>query len=585
MTHLEEAERGTADPDQATGCAFEHAPVPMAVLDPDGALRSVNAALAALLGMWREGLTGTSFAHLVHPEDSVAVARAVEEVIHGQATARALMVQLVSAVEGAVVRGIRLSRLPDGGAVVALIDPSADGVTPQGVTSPSEASASVPDVLVDTLDLADLRTAAAEADLPDVLVFQRVAAQRWAHIGGVGRGEGWAGIVEVDLAAAPELETALHEFRHVSVGGQESVHVIGPYYARRAVVVRSGDRIVVLGNQQDDVALPTPERLDALVQLAVNRVTIVSPAKSLADELELLEAVHSLLHYQGWGVHDALSHLLRTVIASLSCDAGLAWREGTEPVGEGLDLPDTTELVTALAAEARSGSRCEQRPTDDHLGTLLTGAGVRSFYLVPLDHHGGFVFVAHTDAGPRGFTSLCQRLGQSLVSAAGLLFDAAATRQRLQEEAARATIEARTDTLTGVGNRLTWNEALEALDPEGGAVLIVDVNRLKSLNDLHGHAVGDRALQATARLLVGEVGDRGIVARVGGDEFAILLPGCDDGEARRTSRRIEQAAERAADGAHYHGVSIGHAAAPRDGIRDAIGRADAAMYADKRDTV
>lgn len=588
MTPLDEANREAAARAQETGLAFEHAPVPMAVLDTAGALRGVNAAFATLLGMSREGLPGTSFVHLVHPDDSVAVACAVEEVLHGQATGCALMVQLVSAVDGAVSGRVRLNRLPDGGVVVAITDPSSSGVVSPSVVSPSvespgEVPPDVPEALVDTLDLSDLRTAAEAVDLPDVLVFQRVAAHRWAHIGGVGRGEGWAGIVEVDLAAAPELETALHELRHVSVGGQESAHVIGPYYARRAVVVRSADRIVVLGNQRDDVPLPPSERLDALVQLAVTRVTMVSPAKSLADELELLEAVHSLLHYQGWGVHDALGHLLRTVIASLSCDAGLAWREGTEPVVEGLDVPDVHDLVTALAAEARSGSRCEQRPTDDHLGPLLTGAAVRSFYLVPLDSHGGFVFVAHTDAGPRGFTSLGQRLGQSLVSAAGVLFDAAATRQRLQDEAARATLEARTDTLTGVGNRLTWNEALEALGPEGGAVLIVDVNRLKALNDLHGHAVGDRALQATARMLATEVGDRGTVARVGGDEFAILLPGCDDVAARLTSRRIEHAAERAADGTRYHGVSVGHAAAPRDGIRDAIARADAVMYEDKRD--
>ena len=88
--------------------------------------------------------------------------------------------------------------------------------------------------------------------------------------------------------------------------------------------------------------------------------------------------------------------------------------------------------------------------------------------------------------------------------------------------------ECRTDALTGIGNRRFATEALTACanlgdqdDDQPFAVVMVDLDRFKQVNDTHGHHIGDAVLIEVARRL-GEVCDRDIVARLGGDEFVII---------------------------------------------------------------
>ncbi len=90
--------------------------------------------------------------------------------------------------------------------------------------------------------------------------------------------------------------------------------------------------------------------------------------------------------------------------------------------------------------------------------------------------------------------------------------------------------KAHTDTLTQVANRSAFVEALEEavakpVDPATQlSVMIVDIDRFKSINDLYGHLAGDETLKVVARHLCDSVGDNGLVARLGGDEFGILIP-------------------------------------------------------------
>jgi len=90
--------------------------------------------------------------------------------------------------------------------------------------------------------------------------------------------------------------------------------------------------------------------------------------------------------------------------------------------------------------------------------------------------------------------------------------------------------KAHTDTLTQVANRSAFVEALEEAveapsDPSTQlAVMIVDIDRFKSINDLYGHLAGDETLRVVANHLSEAVGDQGLVARLGGDEFGILIP-------------------------------------------------------------
>lgn len=144
------------------------------------------------------------------------------------------------------------------------------------------------------------------------------------------------------------------------------------------------------------------------------------------------------------------------------------------------------------------------------------------------------------------------------------------------------------DPLTGVGNRRAFDRALQrAWAAACGrqievAVLILDLDHFKTINDRGGHAAGDVALCKVAERLAGTIPADAVLARWGGEEFAILLVGPEAGEAVRLAEalRVQVQALRA-DGGPAVTVSIGVAqAAPH---RDAspqmlIGRADVALY-------
>lgn len=101
------------------------------------------------------------------------------------------------------------------------------------------------------------------------------------------------------------------------------------------------------------------------------------------------------------------------------------------------------------------------------------------------------------------------------------------------EEAHRA---ARYDGLTGLLNRRAFEERGQAFFGHGGVrpaiIAAWDVDHLKAVNDFHGHRIGDQVLRHVAERLATVLGAIGVVARVGGDEFAVLLPETSAGEAR-----------------------------------------------------
>lgn len=431
-----------------------------------------------------------------------------------------------------------------------------------------------------------LKEAAAALGFPDVLVFQRVSDGRYAHIGGVGRGESWAGIVEIELPAGSGVLHRVLSGELVVLASETSQHIVGPYYARHAVLGGSGDTVVVLGNQHE-VGKPVASEGDLhdVIWRAAAEITHVSPAKPLADELEVLAAVQGLLHFSGTGQQQALQHLLDNVVEALSCEVGIAWRDGGGAVAVGLEALEVDALMAVMASDGPLTAACVQDAYGDPVVEAVSSTVVRAWYVLPMDDRGGFVLVAHTDQGPRGFTSLCQRLGRTLVRSAGALFDAAEARERLERQASEAAQEARTDALTGVGNRLAWEEALAVSGIKTPlSVLMVDVNDFKSLNDLYGHAAGDTVLRTISACLREAVGDAGTIARVGGDEFGVLLPGANEAVAAKVVAKLHAEVARSHGGSMLpFSISLGHATtSTTDGLRDAIGRADAAMYVNKR---
>ncbi|MCW2571680.1 MAG: Diguanylate cyclase protein [Frankiales bacterium] len=164
---------------------------------------------------------------------------------------------------------------------------------------------------------------------------------------------------------------------------------------------------------------------------------------------------------------------------------------------------------------------------------------------------------------------------------------------RRQQSTLRAV--ARLDHLTGLANRKAAEEALigaisgAAGDPaDGTAVLVLDLDGFKQINDLLGHDGGDLVLTEIGRRLRRNVFEHDTAARLGGDEFAVVLRQLKDADdVEVVARRLRDALVRPIhiDGKpHFVGVSIGAAVYPRHGSTgiDLLRAADAAMYGAKR---
>lgn len=147
---------------------------------------------------------------------------------------------------------------------------------------------------------------------------------------------------------------------------------------------------------------------------------------------------------------------------------------------------------------------------------------------------------------------------------------------------------ANTDPGTGLANRRelmrSLTEMLEAKAP--GVLLLLDLDHFKRVNDLHGHAAGDKLLLAVADALRKSGPEDACCARTGGDEFAMLFTAIHDQDAEDVARKIQEhlAAPVFVDGAQLQAsVSIGLARLePRDNEEGALRRSDVALYAAKR---
>ncbi|HDR9360224.1 TPA: EAL domain-containing protein [Burkholderia vietnamiensis] len=146
--------------------------------------------------------------------------------------------------------------------------------------------------------------------------------------------------------------------------------------------------------------------------------------------------------------------------------------------------------------------------------------------------------------------------------------------------------QARRDALTGLPNRATLRELIEqaVAEQRGFALLFMDVDRLKDINDSLGHGAGDRLLREVAQRLSGCVGDDGTVTRYGGDEFVAMLGRPDDGDRlpallRRIARALERPVQ-IGDAQSRVQLSIGVACYPADGLdaETLLKHADLAMY-------
>ncbi|HEY3188950.1 MAG TPA: GGDEF domain-containing protein [Solirubrobacteraceae bacterium] len=194
---------------------------------------------------------------------------------------------------------------------------------------------------------------------------------------------------------------------------------------------------------------------------------------------------------------------------------------------------------------------------------LLLAPALAAAYVVPLIREGGAAVGTAVIAVPM------------LILVAELV---AASFARLERKGGELAVAALLDELTGLGNRRMANNMLDTLSP-GDAVLMVDVDRFKQVNDTHGHAAGDRLLTDLGEFLTRRVRRDDVVTRVGGEEFLVILRGAS-ADAERLAGGIVRA-WRAED--PMATISIGvtlHEAG--ESAQRSVERADARVYRAKR---
>jgi diguanylate cyclase (GGDEF)-like protein len=264
----------------------------------------------------------------------------------------------------------------------------------------------------------------------------------------------------------------------------------------------------------------------------------------------------------------------RQVLHSYTLDGEGAYRADSRPATDA-DWPLSRALSTGQPMLGVRGTR--DRAVADHLADL----GLRDCALA----------VVPGDAAPAGTLLVGSRRGEhstfepaDVLALEGLAGHAAVALRngRLLD---RLTHESRHDMLTGLPNRTEFERRLSTalVGDDGLAVLFMDLDRFKDVNDTLGHHAGDELLIEVAHRL-GAAVDRGCtVARLGGDEFGVLLTGTSRTSAVRIAQRVKQVLERpvGVEGLSVDvGVSIGLSLAPEHGTTAGVlmRRADIAMY-------
>ncbi len=217
----------------------------------------------------------------------------------------------------------------------------------------------------------------------------------------------------------------------------------------------------------------------------------------------------------------------------------------------------------------------------------LKSAGDRSLVMLPLVAHGQSIGIVElTSKRPNAFTERDIEIAQLLVREAAVTFENARLTDELRLLAYR-------DPLTGLANRSRLQDRvdhalarLRGRSPNRVAVLFIDLDHFKHLNDRFGHAKGDSALQAIAERIRTIIRPGDTAGRLGGDEFAILLEDVESEEV------VQAVCERLVaglslpidfgDAAPMVGASIGYAMSDADSTsEDLLRMADTAMYAAK----
>ena len=338
------------------------------------------------------------------------------------------------------------------------------------------------------------------------------------------------------------------------------------------------------------------------------RLNLLLTALALVISFVLL-----MLHQLVVGRHNVIEELnTEAAIIGVNSAAALVFNDA-KAAQETIDSARLSPRITGGALYRNDGQRLAATGVGSFPSTLDGGAAGEAVPVVPLATSYGVldgvfrdeVRVVGAKAGTlvihMSFVSLYWRLleyavGVTGIAAVALLLAYRFTR-RLRQRTAKAEAEleqfAFKDQLTGLPNRRMFERELRQLvervgrDGSSAALLLIDVDDFKNINDSLGHEMGDRVLKLIGDRLTASLRSVDVVARLGGDEFGVILHGIGASDAAtKVARQMIDAVNKplpTEPTASHVGLSIGMVLIPADG-RDAntlLRFADMAMYAAK----
>jgi diguanylate cyclase (GGDEF)-like protein len=351
------------------------------------------------------------------------------------------------------------------------------------------------------------------------------------------------------------------------------------------------------GRAPDNAAIDLLVALGTLAAQAVEHAQDAAAAERHRLSLERLFAVSSqLMRSSGTGeilqeVTDGISAALgfeMVAVELLDDESGLLRPHAATGLAIGdavLNQPLTVDFLRPLLDPAFEVEGCYLLPSEDarrrvpNSGSVVYSSKLNGRGRWAWNHHWLLVPLHDRDEGLIGYIWVDEPTDRLLPS-----------RERLQtlrvfaNQAAAAIDGARQlehvryladhDALTGLPNRRAFVRALDEAAGTSFALVLVDLDEFKVLNDTRGHAGGDEVLQSVGRVLA-EAVEPGSAYRVGGDEFALLVPGADESAAIRWVRGLADGLEAATCVRGSFGIALSENGELGENL---FARADAAMY-------
>lgn len=252
----------------------------------------------------------------------------------------------------------------------------------------------------------------------------------------------------------------------------------------------------------------------------------------------------------------------------------------SDPAGQHIETGWPVEEHPWLSDVVRTGV-----PAAAAIDTTSAGPTVRKAMEDVGIRHGVWIPVA-VDGSVQGVMALGVRTGEvtprmfDMCVAVGHLTELALSNAVAHQQLRAQAIS---DPLTGLANRRHYDQLVQARPRHSSfAVLAIDLDHLKQINDAHGHEAGDELLVSVARVLRQELRHGDVLGRLGGDEFAAYLPDAGLDQAGHAAQRMLDAVGGLEVRGTRPSISVGVAVADED-PREALHRADLAMYEAKRE--